>query len=243
MTAFGSRRRISVTVGGHWPCSGVIPLREMSVPHAVTCLAKLAELANPAITLPDWCATVRLRCHCSRARVVAPWPRVCHRGRRPPLRSPVADRVRAVLITPDDQLLTIKRVRPGQDPYWVLPGGGVGMGEDLETALARELREELAATADVHSLVYVLERGDERQYFYLARVRAWSADASDRDGPEFTAPARGEYHPQAIPLTAQALAAIDLKPAPLADFLLGHLRADVDLFSLPDLRASMTERP
>jgi hypothetical protein len=34
----------------------------------------------------------------------------------------VTDRVRALLITPDDDLLTIKRVRPGQGPYWVLPG-------------------------------------------------------------------------------------------------------------------------
>ena len=151
----------------------------------------------------------------------------------------MTDRVRALLITPDDDLLTIERVRPGRDTYWGLPGGGVEAGEDLETALARELREELAATADVHSLLHVLERGDERQYFYLARVRAWSADASDRDGPEFTAPARGEYHPQAIPLTAQALAAIDLKPVPLAELLLSYLRAGTDLFSLPDLRASM----
>jgi ADP-ribose pyrophosphatase YjhB (NUDIX family) len=95
----------------------------------------------------------------------------------------------------------------------VLPGG-VEADEGLETALTRELREELAATADVRSLLYVLERGDERQYFYLARVRAWSADASDRDGPEFTDPARGEYHLPAIPPAARALAAIDLKRGP-----------------------------
>ena len=155
----------------------------------------------------------------------------------------MTDRVRALLITPNDDLLTIGRVRPGRDAYWVLPGGGVEAGEDLETALARELREELAATADVHSLLYVLERGDERQYIYLTRVRTWSADAGDRDGPEFADPARGEYHLQAIPLTARALAATDLKPGPLAALLLGHLRAGTDLFSLPDLRASMAGQP
>jgi ADP-ribose pyrophosphatase YjhB (NUDIX family) len=33
-----------------------------------------------------------------------------------------------------------------------------------ETALERELREEVAATADVHSLVYVLDRGGHRPF-------------------------------------------------------------------------------
>jgi hypothetical protein len=37
---------------------GVIPLRQMSGPHAVACLAKLAELSHPAWNLPSWCATV-----------------------------------------------------------------------------------------------------------------------------------------------------------------------------------------
>jgi ADP-ribose pyrophosphatase YjhB (NUDIX family) len=151
----------------------------------------------------------------------------------------MTDRVRALLITPDDDLLTIQRIRPGQDPYWVLPGGGVEPGEDLETALARELREEIAATADVHSLLHILEHDAERQYFYLARARAWSAEPGDRTGPEFTDPARGEYHLQPIPLTAQALAGINLKPGTLAQRLLGHLRAGTDLFTLPDLRASL----
>lgn len=36
----------------------VIPLRQMSGPHAVACLAKLAELSHPAWSLPGWCATV-----------------------------------------------------------------------------------------------------------------------------------------------------------------------------------------
>lgn len=37
---------------------GVISLRQMSGPHAVACLAKLAELSHPALSLPGWCATV-----------------------------------------------------------------------------------------------------------------------------------------------------------------------------------------
>ncbi|HVB43262.1 MAG TPA: hypothetical protein VNF47_11225 [Streptosporangiaceae bacterium] len=37
---------------------GVISLRQMSGPHAIACLAKLAELSNPAWNLTGWCATV-----------------------------------------------------------------------------------------------------------------------------------------------------------------------------------------
>ena len=151
-------------------------------------------------------------------------------------------RVRALLITPDGDLLTIQRVRPGQDPYWVLPGGGVEDGENLETALARELREEIAATADVHSLLHIVDQNGHRQYFYLARARSWSAKASDRSGPEFTDPTRGEYHIQPVPLTAEAVAEIDLKPAALARSLLSHLREGTDLFGLPDLRAEQAAR-
>src|ERR1700729_1497860 len=68
----------------------------------------------------------------------------------------MADRVRALLITPAGELLTIRRVRPGEDTYWVLPGGGIDAGEDLETALARELHEEIPATADLRGRAAVL---------------------------------------------------------------------------------------
>lgn len=37
---------------------GVIPLGQMSGPHAMACLAKIAELASPAFNPSDWCATV-----------------------------------------------------------------------------------------------------------------------------------------------------------------------------------------
>ena len=155
----------------------------------------------------------------------------------------MTNRVRAVLITPDNQLLTIRRVRPGQTPYSVLPGGGVEPGEDLDTALARELREEIAATADVHSLLLILRQDTGRQYFYLARPHAWSGSPADRSGPEFSDPARGSYNLQPIHLTAQALTTVNLKPDPLAQFLITHITAGDDLFALPDLRANHGNPP
>jgi ADP-ribose pyrophosphatase YjhB (NUDIX family) len=150
----------------------------------------------------------------------------------------VTTRVRALLITQDGNLLTIRRTCPEHEPYWVLPGGGVEDGEDLETALARELHEELAATADIRGLVYILDHGGDRQYFYLARAQSWSASTADRSGPECADPSRGDYQPQPVPLTPRALAGIDLKPDTFAQFLLSHLREGTDLFDLPDLRTS-----
>lgn len=145
----------------------------------------------------------------------------------------MTDRVRALLITDEGKLLTIKRTRPGQDPYWVLPGGGVEEDETLLDALARELREELAATADIRGLLHVLHRPGEIQYFYLARVRTWSFD--DRSGPEFADPARGQYQMEETPLSAEALEAIDLKPTEIAEVILGHLRHGTDVLGLPTL--------
>lgn len=145
--------------------------------------------------------------------------------------------MRALLITPNGELLTIKRTLPGQEPYWVLPGGGVEPDDaSWEAALEREMREELGAQADVHGLLQVMDRPGERQYFYLARVRRWSF--ADRSGPEFADSSRGQYELQAIPLTVAALSAIDLKPEQIADLLHGHVRAGTDLFSLPDLRTT-----
>ncbi|MEU0569308.1 NUDIX domain-containing protein [Nonomuraea sp. NPDC005983] len=116
------------------------------------------------------------------------------------------DRVRAILVTPTGHLLTIKRVRPGMAPYWVLPGGGVEKSDaDLETALRREIREELGGEINIQSLISVQE-GQDREYFFLANISSW--DVSRRSGPEFGDPARGEYIVEQIPLTAADLARI-----------------------------------
>ncbi|HEU5160596.1 MAG TPA: NUDIX domain-containing protein [Streptosporangiaceae bacterium] len=146
-------------------------------------------------------------------------------------------RVRALLITADRQLVTIKRVRPGRAPYWVLPGGHVEPDDrNLEAALHREIHEELAGRADIHSLLQVARLRGENQYIYLARIHHWNF--AERSGPEFTRTDRGEYIPDLIPLTLSALSGIDLLPPETAELLRRTLTGGTDLFELPDIRTN-----
>lgn len=128
------------------------------------------------------------------------------------------ERVRAILVTPADTMLLIKRVRPGIPPYWVFPGGGVEpTDETLKAALHREIHEELAGHAKVVMPFHVIERDDEREHFYLATIEDWSFD--DRNGPEFSEAGRGEYYLDEVPLTVEAIDDLNLKPDEAAALL------------------------
>ncbi|WP_395295452.1 NUDIX domain-containing protein [Kitasatospora hibisci] len=127
-------------------------------------------------------------------------------------------RVRAVLLTPNNTTLLIKRIRPGIDPYWVIVGGKIEPTDaSPEDALRREVREEIAGEAQIVSLLHTLEADEERQDFYLATIDSWSFE--DRTGPEFSQEGRGEYLLEEIPLTIEALDAINLLPQEIASVL------------------------
>ncbi|MQY05395.1 NUDIX hydrolase [Actinomadura macrotermitis] len=126
--------------------------------------------------------------------------------------------VRAVLLTPDGALLLIKRIRAGVAPYWVTVGGGIEPADaGPEDALRREVREEIAGEAVIGRLLCTIAADGERQDFYLATVGTWNFE--DRTGPEFGQEGRGEYLLEEIPLTAEALDAIDLRPREFATVL------------------------
>jgi len=147
-------------------------------------------------------------------------------------------RVRALLRTPSGGLLLIRRTRPGAPPYWVFPGGGVeATDSSLQDALVREVFEELAGTAVVGRLVYILERSVgpgrvERELYFLATIDRWSA--SERTGPEFARPGSGSYDCDEVPLTRAEVESRQIKPVQVAQFLLAHCEA---LDELPALAA------
>ncbi|MGX1760448.1 NUDIX hydrolase [Streptomyces lydicus] len=128
-------------------------------------------------------------------------------------------RVRAILITQNNTLLLMQRIRPDIAPYWVIIGGGVEDSDATrEDALLREVREEIAGEAEIGRLFHQFENPKgETEYFYLARITQWNFD--NKTGPEFQRDDRGEYLLDEIPLTAEALAGLNLLPEEISHLL------------------------
>ena len=51
--------------------------------------------------------------------------------------------VRALILTPEREILLFRLRPPKGDCFWIAPGGGLDRGETVEAALRRELLEEL----------------------------------------------------------------------------------------------------
>ncbi|MFJ9541232.1 NUDIX domain-containing protein [Streptomyces sp. NPDC101225] len=73
--------------------------------------------------------------------------------------------VRAVLITPADRLLPIRRTRPGGIPCRTLPGGHVEPDDlDLRAALTRGVREETGGTPDILGRLLTFDDSHQRDH-------------------------------------------------------------------------------
>lgn len=135
---------------------------------------------------------------------------------------------RGIVIDDERRMVLIKRTKPGQNPYWTSPGGGVEESDiSVEAALRRELAEELGATADGYQQVFLAsdpsDAGVAIQYFFVARLI--SLNLTERYGSEFTKPERGGYDLDYVPLSDDSLETIDLKPVVLKEFVLANRAA------------------
>jgi len=147
-------------------------------------------------------------------------------------------RVRAILITRDNSLLLIKRIKQDIKPYWVFPGGGVEDSDnnDFKIALIRELREELnAQVKKIRKPIYYIKRLKNNkivQYeiYFLVEVENWSE--IDRSGPEFSDESRGLYLIEEIPFNKNSLTQINIKPDEVKQFLIKNIH---NIHSLPEI--------
>ncbi|MFJ6934573.1 NUDIX domain-containing protein [Streptomyces sp. NPDC101132] len=134
---------------------------------------------------------------------------------------------RAILLDVDE-LVLIKRTKPGRDPYWVTVGGGIEADDaSIEDALHREVFEELGGKLSRAQLVHLvtdsLENGLGVQHIFAARQDQMDIEA--RTGTEFDEPERGGYEVARVPFTAEAIRQLNLMPPELAHFAASNIEA------------------
>lgn len=142
---------------------------------------------------------------------------------------------RAILLD-GDELILMKRTKPGLDPYWTTVGGGVEKSDaGIEAALHREVFEELGGTLARAELVYLVtdevEGGVAVQHIFAARLA--SMDVSIRTGTEFSKPERGLYEIVRVPFTAQGVLGVHLVPPQLAQYTAANIEAIAGVLDTP----------
>jgi 8-oxo-dGTP diphosphatase len=75
---------------------------------------------------------------------------------------------RGILIDSTDRiLLVLEQITPGEDEFWVLPGGGLEVEDgSLVECVRREFREETGLTVEVGALLYVQEFSEPSRQTY-----------------------------------------------------------------------------
>ncbi|MFF7408802.1 NUDIX domain-containing protein [Streptomyces platensis] len=141
-----------------------------------------------------------------------------------------------VILLDGEELVLIKRTRPGRDPYWVTVGGGVEeTDKSIEDALHREVFEELGGTITTPQLVFLItdamDAGIGVQHIFAARLSSIDLDA--RTGTEFAKSERGSYEVVRVPFTAKLVKALTLMPSVLGEFIAANTEAITSVVDHP----------
>ncbi|MCX4549514.1 NUDIX hydrolase [Streptomyces sp. NBC_01267] len=155
---------------------------------------------------------------------------------------PVVKRTARAVLLDGDHLILIKRTKPGVDPYWVTPGGGVEAEDStVVEALHREVDEELGAKivdvvpCFVDTVEHIPDDGGvagvKVQHFFVCRLA--SMDLALRHGPEIEKPC-GDYEIVRVPFSRVGIAAVHLVPLSLRHYLDGNIEG-VRALQAPDL--------
>jgi ADP-ribose pyrophosphatase YjhB (NUDIX family) len=110
--------------------------------------------------------------------------------------------VRAIVIN-GDKLLVMRRNKFG-DVYYTLIGGGIGIGEDAETALRREIREETGMEVGAVRQVFIEDAGDlygVQHVFLCEYIGGEPVLSPDSDEAQIGALGQNLYEPCWLSLT------------------------------------------
>jgi ADP-ribose pyrophosphatase YjhB (NUDIX family) len=122
-------------------------------------------------------------------------------------------KVRALLVDSDANLVLLQRLKPNKPAYHVTAGGKVERGEAKREALVRELREELDATVVLgRAFLTTLDTT-----YYVAHLVELGPHPFT--GPEFSDEKLGRYAIARVPLAEAISSEIDLQPYIVRDFL------------------------
>jgi 8-oxo-dGTP diphosphatase len=90
----------------------------------------------------------------------------------------------AIPVTPDGGIILLRRAfDPGKD-LWTFPGGFVDLGESVQQAVHREVREELDVAIELGPLVGVYSRPDDRIVLIVFAARTSEQPSTTEEARE-----------------------------------------------------------
>lgn len=99
----------------------------------------------------------------------------------------------AVILDDQERVVLTRRGVPPFKGMWVMPGGKIGLGEPMLSALHREVREEVGIDVTIGSLVDVFEHcapGDDNDHHVILYYRCRPSRPDLTPNPEEVAEAR-----------------------------------------------------